>query len=297
MVWSAAVFAHNEARRIREAVESIEAAAAGHLLDITVLANGCTDRTGDTVRDVAKGRPHIRLIEIDLPDKANAWNVYVHDSITSGRSVEIRVHFFVDGDIRVGRDAFPALAAALEKVPSANAAGGMPTSGRDREAWRARMVARGTLAGNLYALRGSFVERIRAQNIRMPFGFIGEDWLVSFLAGTDLDAPRSTDQAPLVVFSPDAGFSFRSLNPLVPRDCSTYLRRLWRYALRDVQFEMLMHLLRQEPLKAMPADVAGLYRRCLPPSRLKWVGRRTPFRLLAIQRVRTMRARAIRKHS
>ena len=37
----------------------------------------------------------------------------------------------------------------------------LPTAGRDREAWSRRMIAHGTLAGGLYALRGDFVERIR----------------------------------------------------------------------------------------------------------------------------------------
>ena len=213
--WSVAVFAHNEAQQIRGTLESIEAAAAGHPLEITVLANGCKDATGNVVRDYAKGRVHIRLIEIDLADKANAWNAYVHQPLTSDRCAEIRVHFFVDGDVRIGYKAFPELATALDEVPSANAAGGMPISGRDQESWRVRMVSQGLLAGGFYALRGSFVDRIHKQRIYMPLGFIGEDWLISYLANTNLGIGSLT-QAPLVVFSTSAGFSFRSLNPLYP---------------------------------------------------------------------------------
>lgn len=295
--WSVAVFAHNEAQLIRGTLESIEAAAAGHPLEITVLANGCQDATGNVVRDYAKGRAHIRLIEIELADKANAWNTYVHQALTSDRYAEIRIHFFVDGDVRIGDNAFAELMATLGEVPSANAAGGMPSSGRDREAWRVRMVSRGILAGGLYALRGSFVERIRKQHIHMPLGLIGEDWLVSYLANTNLDISSLTIQAPLVVFSTSAGFSFRSLNPLYPLDYLTYLKRLWRYALRGVQFEMLLELLWRESLAAMPRDVKELYRRGQPPSRLKWIGRWSVFRLIAVQRVRIIRAQALRNHS
>jgi hypothetical protein len=289
-----AVFAHNEGRWICDALEGIEIAARGYEVDITVLANGCTDTTGDAVRNFAKDRTHIRLIEIGLADKANAWNVYVHESLTSDRCAAIRAHVFVDGDIRVGEGAIPALAAALDEVPSANAAGGMPTTGRDREGWRTRMVAGGTLAGGLYALRGSFVDRIRQRHIRLPIGLIGEDWLVSFLAGSNLGADQASEQVPFIVFCTEAGFSFNSLDPFVPRDYATYFRRLWRYAVREVQFEMLMNLLRHEPLQAMPGDLGELYRRCLPPSRLKWVRRRTILRLLAVQYVRGVRARAMR---
>lgn len=294
--WSVAVFAYNEAQLIRGTLESIEAAAAGHPLEIIVLANGCKDATGNIVRDYAKGRAHIRLIEIELADKANAWNTYVHQALSSDRYAEIRVHFFVDGDMQIGYKAFSELAAALDKVPSANAAGGMPISGRDQQAWRVRMVSKGMLAGCFYALRGSFVERIRTQRIFMPVGFIGEDWLISYLANTNLGIVTLTTQAPLVVFSPTAGFSFRSLNPLYPSDYLAYLKRLWRYALRGVQFEMLFELLWRESLEAMPCDVEELYWRGIPPSRLKWVGRWSVFRLIAVQRIRIIRAHAIRNH-
>jgi hypothetical protein len=289
-----AVFAHNEARRIEASIESVERAAGGRPLSITVLANGCTDRTVDVVRALAETRAHLTLVEIALADKANAWNTYVHDTFDEAAGAAIDAHFFVDGDVRIGDGAFRALAAALEHAPTANAAGGMPATGRDRDAWSRRMVERGFLAGNLYALRGAFVQRIRAGHVRMPIGFIGEDWLVSFLAGTDLGAVARTPAAPLVVFSPDALFSFRSLSPVSPRDYRTYAHRLWRYALRDVQFEMLLNFVRRASIVDMPRHVDDLYRDCLPPSRLVWVGRRTPLRFAAVQHVRSLRSRARR---
>jgi glycosyltransferase involved in cell wall biosynthesis len=45
--WSVAVFAYNEAQLIRDTLESIEAAVAGHPIEITILANGCKDATGN----------------------------------------------------------------------------------------------------------------------------------------------------------------------------------------------------------------------------------------------------------
>jgi len=45
--WSDAVFAYNEAQLIRATLESIEAAIAGHPIEITVLVNGCKDATGN----------------------------------------------------------------------------------------------------------------------------------------------------------------------------------------------------------------------------------------------------------
>src|SRR5262245_16650447 len=51
--WALAVFAHNEAGRIRPALESVVRAAAGQAVEVFVLANGCTDRTSAEVRACA----------------------------------------------------------------------------------------------------------------------------------------------------------------------------------------------------------------------------------------------------
>jgi glycosyltransferase involved in cell wall biosynthesis len=281
-----ALFAHNEGPNLRAAVESLRAAAGDREIAVAVLLNGCTDNSLAVARQLASEWPAVVPVEIPLADKAGAWNVYVHHVSAGERFARAAVHVFTDGDVRVTPESLQALTQALDEVPRANAAGGMPITGRDRERWRRRMVAGGTLAGALYAVRGSFVARLRAQAIRIPAGLIGEDWLVSWLAGTDLQLAGAPDGTPRLVFCSDAGFSFRSLNPLRPRDHWNYARRLWRYALRGVQFEMLMPLLTRETLGAMPRDVAELYRRGAMPSRLKWVGRNSVLRSLAVQRIR-----------
>ena len=81
----------------------------------------------------------------------------------------------------------------------------------------------------------------------MPLGLIGVDWLVSYLANANSGIVSLTTQSPLVVFSTSAGFSFRSLNLLYPLDYPTNLKRLWRYALRGVQFEIRLDLLCSVP--------------------------------------------------
>ena len=140
---------------------SLVEAAEGHPVAVAVLANGCTDTTADEVRACAWMFADLSLVEIDLPDKAYAWNVYVREFLSEARADEVAVHFFVDGDVRLGPRALHLLQATLDDAPGARAAGGMPTSGRDMEAWRARMMANVVLAGGLYALRGSFIQQLR----------------------------------------------------------------------------------------------------------------------------------------
>jgi hypothetical protein len=281
-----ALFAHNESRNLADAVRALRVSAGDRQMAVALLLNGCTDDSAAVARQLASEWPAVLPIEIGIADKASAWNSYVHEVCADARFADVPAHLFVDGDVRVSPDAVNVLIEALERVPSANAAGGMPLTGRDREAWRRRMIDGGTLAGALYALRGRFLARLRASGVRLPAGLIGEDWLVSWLARTDLQAGESADDTPRIVFAPDAGFSFRSLSPLRPRDYRIYGRRLWRYALRGVQFEMLAPMLRHGPPSALPRDVGELYRRGGMPSRLKWVGRQSFLRTLAVQRVR-----------
>jgi glycosyltransferase involved in cell wall biosynthesis len=290
-VVAVAVFAHNEARTIRAALESVIASAGTGEMAIAVLVNGCRDDTPAIVRQLSsrERRATIVTVEIPLADKANAWNVYVHDVASREPFARADMHVFTDGDVRIEPGALVALRRALAQMPTANAAGGVPISGRDRDGWRARMVGGATLAGGLYALRGTFVACLRAQAIRIPVGLIGEDWLVSLLARSNLQATPSLDTTPRIVFASDAGFSFRSLSRFHPWDQRLYARRLWRYALRGAQFEMLVPLLGRETLSRMPRDVRELYRRGGMPSRLKWVGRTSLLRTLAVQWIRAQR--------
>ena len=287
--WAIAVFAHNEAGRIRAALESIAGAAGGRDVDVFVLANGCADATVDEVFACATTIPNLWLVEIDLADKANAWNLYVHDIIPPARARELKTCFFMDGDVILESDALSLLASALNEFPSAKAAGAMPATGRDRDAWRQRMVTYGMLAGYLYALRGSFVQRLRERSVRMPVGLIGEDFLVSWLVASEIGSNQDLAGGAHCVFHTGAQFSFRSLSVWRWRDYRTYLRRKWRYACRALQHQMLMLHLAQNGLRAMPQNVKELYRKAPLPSRLSWVGRDTPLRFLAVLWIRTFR--------
>ena len=289
--WSLAVFAHNESGRIRAALQSIVQAAAGRDVEVWVLANGCTDATNDEVRACAAVLPHLWLAEIDVADKANAWNVYVHELITPERAREIETYFFMDGDVSLERAALALLASSLDDVPTAQAAGGMPATGRDRDSWRARMVRNGILAGNLYALRASFVHAVRQQQVYLPVGLVFEDSLVSWLVATQFGRTKTVDREPQCIFCANAEFSFRSMSLLQPADYPLYLRRKWRYARGGLQLEMLVNVLRSQGLAAMPAHVHDLYVSGPLPSRLRWVGLDTPLRLLAVLWIRSFRNR------
>jgi glycosyltransferase involved in cell wall biosynthesis len=293
--FSVAVFAHNEERTLAATLGSILTAGEARCCEIVVLANGCVDRTVAIARDCASRHANIRVIEIELADKANAWNHYVHEVSPTPPFCDAELHVFVDGDVQLKSGTFDAFSAALEQYPSMNAVGALPTSGRDKEAWRQRMIANGTLSGGLYALSADFLQRIRQREVLIPRGFIGEDWAVSLFAQSNLKPLNAVLKANTnIVFALDGGFSFRSLSLWRLRDYRTYIRRLWRYSLRGVQYEMLVGLLQHYYPEELPKDIDGLYLQGTPPSRLKWVGATSILRFTAVQKVRLVRKALIR---
>jgi hypothetical protein len=136
------------------------------------------------------------------------------------------------------------------------------------------------------------VQTLRQRGIRLPQGLVGEDWMVSLWAGRDLQPiAMAEDGRGYVVFAPDAGFAFRSLSPWRLRDYRTYLRRLWRYAQRGVQHEMVWQWLWLRLPESLPPDVQTLYAQAGTPSRLLWTGSAlgSLLRCLAVQKVRRVR--------
>ncbi|MGC4083758.1 MAG: glycosyltransferase [Vicinamibacterales bacterium] len=277
-----AVFAHNESGRIGPALARIAAAAGDMDVEVWVLANGCTDGTCDEVRRSAHLLPNLWLATIDRGDKANAWNLFVHTLLSPERLASIDVCFFTDGDVTLESNALLQLAATLQQMPAARAAGGMPANGRDKRAWRERMVRFTNLAGNLYALRRSFVESIRASGHRIPIGVVFEDAVVSWFVKTDVGRHAPVNDSRICPFCQTAEFSFESMSPTRLADYPRYLRRKRRYIYGHLQIEMLMNLLSRDGIEAMPADVDALYRDAPRPSRLRWVGVDTPFRFFAV---------------
>ena len=184
--YSVAVFAYNEALKLAGTIKSIQAASQGTQCEIVILANGCRDETVTVAQELTACYSNVHVVEIDQADKANAWNHYVHEISVRHPFCDAHLHVFVDGDVQVESASFRAFSTVLAQNPLANALGALPTSGRNRAAWSQRMVATGRLAGGLYALNGTFLDRIRQRRICIPRGLIGEDWAVSLLAQSDL---------------------------------------------------------------------------------------------------------------
>ncbi len=279
--WPVAVFAHNEARNIIACLDSLQAAAS-HPLACHVLANACTDRTEALVREYAADHPNVHLVSIALGDKANAWNVFVHEVASRNAAA----CFFIDGDVRAIPGSLDAMAQALVEHSQANGVSALPQSGRGVAAFQRDMLRDNGVAGNLYGLRGSFVERIRTQAIKMPIGTIGEDALMGAMLKWDLRGDTRWDNSRVVV-AREAGFAFDSVSPWLPREWKKYFRRRVRYSVRGYQNKMLGQAIQPAGFTALPHHVRELYP-CYPDVlRLEWRGLDTLFDWLAIQEIRS----------
>lgn len=286
--WAIAVFAHNEGNSISRCLDSILAATQSpEALRVYVLNNGSSDNTSALVMDYSLNHPQVQLVEIQLGDKANAWNHFVHDL-----SPQADVFGFVDGDVTLTEDALDELRKALEQNPDAHIATGVPYSGRHQREQLASLMTRGGVQGNLYAARPEFIAEIRRLKLRMPIGFIREDGLVGAFAMFNLDPLANKWNKARVDTVAAAGFLFPSLKWWRLADVRLYWRRRIRYSLGHFENHMLSDLLWRKGTAAIPEDVAHLYTTAALPT-LKWRGLDTLFDAIALHRIKQRRACAI----
>ena len=255
--WPVMVLAHNEERHIGACLDSIYESEPGRAFDVFVMANGCTDRTEEIVRRYAETRPGIHLVSIALGDKCNAWNVFIHE--TMPRHAPSRaIYFFMDGDARIAAGSLSAMANALDRNAHAHAASAVPISGRNARRDRDEIIERHGLVANLYALRGSFAERLASANVRIPLKLEGDDGLIGALVRWDLD-PTQPMNPQLIAPCADAGFTFESFSLAAPAQWRAYWKRMVRYGRRRYEFSLLGPRLRAGGLAAMPRDIRDIY--------------------------------------
>ena len=254
------VLAHNEERRIARCLASLPMARDD--IAVHVVVNGSSDRTAEiarsfpvTVQDWARG------------GKARSWNRFVLD--TPG--VEGDIFVFVDGDAEVVPGSVEALARALADHPQANAASGLPANGRRAEAYRRELIASRGLFGDLYALSGSFVARLRASGLRLPEDLIGDDSLIGALAKTGL-GDESDWREDRIVPCLDAGFLCEPTALTSLASLRGHQARMVNYAVRHFQNRIVSQIMRGPGPTGLPRRMGELYPQWLP----QFAPRRSP---------------------
>lgn len=256
--WPVMVLAHNEERHIERCLDSIFAAESGAHFEVYVMANGCTDRTEEIARRYRKKHADVHVVSIPLGDKCNAWNIFIHETVPSncpGRGV----YFFMDGDARAVPGSFSVMAQALQEKPYAHAASAVPASGRSAREDGRQLLQEHGLVANLYALRGTFVERLHDKNVRIPIRLEGDDGLLGALIKWDLAPDRNAFDHERIVPCSDAQFAFDPISPMRLADWRAYWKRLVRYGRRRYEFEILGPRLKKQGLSGLPTDITHAY--------------------------------------
>jgi glycosyltransferase involved in cell wall biosynthesis len=255
------VLAHNEEAHIGACLQSLPIGVPVH-----VVVNGSRDRTAETARRV----PGVTVHEFAQGGKARSWNRFVFDVLDNFTAVMV----FADGDAIVAPGSVEALAAALEANPSANAAAALPLNGRKALVYRETTLRDHGLFGDLYAVRGAFLARMKDAAIRLPDDLIGDDGLIAALAKTDL-GPESSWDATRVV--PVAAAGFFMAQPADARDLRTWpmqYRRMINYSVRHFQNQIVRAIMQGDGPAALPRELMALYPDWLPRFRprrsLRW---------------------------
>jgi glycosyltransferase involved in cell wall biosynthesis len=227
------MFAYNEANNLANSVTAVANNCDNNLHKFYLMANGCTDKTVEVAEALKRklNFDKMEVINIELGDKCNAWNHYVHNVADE----EPLCHFFVDADVIFSQQCFPLL---VEKIAKANDSchiiAGMPLSGRNLEFYQSLVTERFCFFGNLYGMHQRYLKLVKEKNFKLP---IGLNWIDSFLtkaANTDIQFIQR-NLPDRVIHLPGVGFHFESLSPFNWDDIKLYKNRIARYELGKIQ--------------------------------------------------------------
>jgi glycosyltransferase involved in cell wall biosynthesis len=247
-----AILAHNEEARIGRCLASLLPLRVGDHLHIIV--NGSNDATADIARTMADGHKAVTVHDWPEGGKARSWSRFIHEELSEVSPV----HIFIDGDAEVLPGSLHALEVVLLTNPAVNAAAGVPGNGRRALAYRKSLSLRHGLFGDLYALSGRFLARMREQGVRLPDDCIGDDGLIGALAKIDL-GKLDDWQNERVAVAEDAIFLCEPVSLLSPQSWRIQYRRMINYSQRHFQNRLISGVLEAEGAAALPRRLSLLY--------------------------------------
>lgn len=252
-----AVLAHQEEARIATCIGSLPLGEPDVAIHIVV--NGSTDQTAAIARKMATQHDNVTVHEFAEGGKSRSWNRFVFETIGEFHAV----HVFVDGDAEVSPESVKALESALAENSNANAASALPLNGRKVRHYQDAMRREHGLFGDLYALRGDFIARMKGAGIRLPDDLVGDDGLLAALAKTDLQSEANWDDARVAICE-GAGFLCEPVRLADPRSWRLQYRRMINYSVRHFQNRMITKIMRGDGPAALPKQMLDVYAQELP---------------------------------
>lgn len=119
---------------------------------------------------------------ISVADKGNAWNQHIHTIWQQDLDA-----VYIDGYVRISRDAIAALSKTLADNPTALGTSGLPTVGASARTLQQTMRTEGGFHGNLCAIKASALAQLRGRGIRIPLGMYRVDSIMGAFLSFGLD--------------------------------------------------------------------------------------------------------------
>ena len=135
---SIVVPAHNEAGNIRRLLTSLieQETRLARVLEIVVVASGCTDNTAEVAREVGRGRPGMHVhVQERREGKVAAINAYLRM-----RDPRAEVVVICAADLDLARDVVERMVQSLREHPEVGMVGARPVPNNDPASFVGRMV-------------------------------------------------------------------------------------------------------------------------------------------------------------
>jgi biofilm PGA synthesis N-glycosyltransferase PgaC len=135
---SIVVPAHNEAGNIRRLLTSLieQDTRVARIVEIVVVASGCTDNTAELAREFGRGRPGLHVhVQERREGKVAAINMFMRQ-----RDPRAEVIVICSADLDPGRDVIEKLVCCLRDRPEVGMVGGRPVPNNDGRRLVGRMV-------------------------------------------------------------------------------------------------------------------------------------------------------------
>lgn len=192
--WAVAIFAAREsAATLGRCIDAALAACAGRRASIDVIVKGNRALAAAVARPAWDDDAQVRIWNVDIGDKAHAWNEYLHRIWPGARPA-----FFIDGYTAPTREV---LAALYWRVAADRPAAAL----RLREP----LLKTGGPHANVHAIGAASLAALRQQGFRLPLGLYRTDSLIGAVLGFGLD--MAAQQPPrLRAAGPDAPRMVRS---------------------------------------------------------------------------------------
>lgn len=274
------VFAYNLENIIDSSLDSIIKNLGIYEAEIIVIANGCKDNTIIKINDFIEKYSFVHCENIEMGDKANAWNVFTHKHYSEGA-----IAIYVDGDLSFSNNAIKNIIEHHLSEPNYNIITSVPWSrGRNSEYYREKIKNNYEVAGGLYLLSPTFMAALKNKSVRLPIGLIGDDSMIAYLAATNLEQNSDRPEG-RIGHCFEAEFQYEPLNLSSITDIKLYFRRRVRYSIRYMQQSSIVPQLKVNGLQCMPSDARILPKKSLPP--IRWTSSNLIFDIIAIQKLTT----------